>query len=134
MGIYLLFSLQQTQSPAAPEYDRVAVLAGAEGDGLWTISADSGSNRIRVIALTPPPAGDEKDYQLWQIKPDNAGVASVGLLSGKSGEIRHYDLTHPLSGSVAFAVSLEPAGGSPNPVPSGPVLYSGTITALESSI
>jgi len=134
LGVWLVFKLQQSPPETPNIYDSMTVIASEEGSGLWAITADSESNTIKVIALAPPAIDDSNDYQLWQIKPNDTGVNSVGLLPQNTGGVQEFSATFPISDSVAFAVSLEPAGGSPNPVPSGPVLYSGTITALDESI
>lgn len=70
------------------------------------------------------PAG--KDYQLWALR--GAGVASLGLI--KADERGYAVLRLENVGDAdtlgGFAVSLEAAGGSPNPAaPTGPVVMAG---------
>jgi anti-sigma-K factor RskA len=84
--------------------------------------------RTRAAVLTfenfAAPAG--KDYQLWALRPD--GVASLGLIkAGADGRatLRLENVGDPAT-LGGFAVSLEPAGGSPNPAaPTGPVVMAG---------
>jgi anti-sigma-K factor RskA len=73
-----------------------------------------------------PPSG--KDYQLWAIR---GGVPhDLGLIRADAAGL----VAIPLEGfgdpatTQAFAVSLEPKGGSPNPIaPSGPVVLIGPL-------
>lgn len=58
-----------------------------------------------------PPSGDPRS--LGVIAPDKATVVQRGKV---------------LEGTDAFAVTLEPAGGSPSGKPTGPVLYVGKLT------
>jgi anti-sigma-K factor RskA len=71
-----------------------------------------------VIALQDlplPPAG--KDYQLWVLDPNAPSPVSAGLITAA----RPFH-TDPISTqNPGFAISLEPAGGSPSPT--GPILF-----------
>jgi anti-sigma-K factor RskA len=71
---------------------------------------------------------DDKDYQLWAIRDDGTPV-SLGLLpkAGKISIALDLPALAAISRSELLAVSLEPLGGSPKPLSTGPVLYSGTL-------
>ncbi|MEO6167960.1 MAG: anti-sigma factor [Chitinophagales bacterium] len=58
-----------------------------------------------------PPAAADKQYQLWFIDP-KAGPVSAGVFDVKTGEIMKM-INAPAA--AAFAVTLEPRGGSINP-------------------
>ncbi|HUM46296.1 MAG TPA: anti-sigma factor [Chitinophagales bacterium] len=58
-----------------------------------------------------PPAAADKQYQLWFIDP-KAGPVSAGVFDVKTGEIMKM-VNAPAA--AAFAVTLEPRGGSVNP-------------------
>lgn len=68
-----------------------------------------------------PSAGEDRDYQLWAIGADGV-PRSLGLLRGES-------LTVPtdLQPGVTLAISLEPLGGAPGALPTGPVLASAVL-------
>lgn len=76
---------------------------------------------IRLAGGEAAPAG--LIHQLWLIEAPAAPV-SLGLLSAP--EIRHA-MAPPAEGAV-LAVSLEPAGGSPTGLPTGPVLVTGVVS------
>ncbi|HYM82118.1 MAG TPA: anti-sigma factor [Candidatus Limnocylindria bacterium] len=71
------------------------------------------------------------DYELWAIRGATPAPASLGLV--KADDTGHAVLRLENVGDPAtlgaFAVSLEPAGGSPNPAaPSGPVVMLGKVS------
>jgi len=70
------------------------------------------------------PAGEGADYQLWRIGADGV-PQSLGLVQGDLA------LALPaLAQGEVLAVSLEPAGGSPLPGPSGPVLLAAPLETM----
>lgn len=80
-----------------------------------------------VIVLDHIDVPSGKDLQLWAVRRD--GPASLGLVkAGPDGraELR-VERVGDLGSLDAFAVSLEPAGGSPEPGPSGPVVLVGRL-------
>ena len=70
------------------------------------------------------------DYQLWLI-PADGKPAPLGLLIGDGIQAMDLapELVRALDTRATLAVSLEPEGGSPTGLPTGPVLSSGKITA-----
>jgi anti-sigma-K factor RskA len=93
----------------------------SEGRVLW--SPDSRKAVFYARGLPRPPAG--KDYQLWLIAgstPQSEGVFPVD----EQGQATHVlpDLPDPAN-VTAFGVTLEPAGGRPQP--GGPLYLVGTV-------
>ena len=75
--------------------------------------------KIAVLHVSLPPEAADKDYQLWVIrdkKPVDAGVFQVRY-SGQDGAL--YKIDHLVETDKnhinAFAVTLEPKGGVPQP-------------------
>lgn len=85
-----------------------------------SVIADAGSLIFRSASA---PAPEAHGYQLWIIRAGQPH--SLGLLTGP--EIRVSQQFEP--GDV-LAVSLEPAGGSPTGLPTGPVLATAEIADL----
>lgn len=109
----------------------VSVIMSDDGQPLWLVQADFETERVRITALQPPAIGADEDFQLWQVLPEGRGVHPVALLpdsDGRSFESGVPDLARAFD---AFAVSMEPAGGSPEAVPTGAVLYQGTVVFTE---
>ena len=73
---------------------------------------------VALHNIPPPPAG--YDYQLWVLDPGALAPISAGLLAAGGGS-RNFMVTPPTTEKVGFAVSLESAGGRPEPT--GPILF-----------
>jgi anti-sigma-K factor RskA len=108
--------------------EQIAVLTGAQGPAV-VVSADARQRALTVRALAGAPAGHT--HELWIIA-GNQRPRSLGTMAA-AGTARlslPADLAASLDGAT-LAVSLEPAGGSPTGQPTGPVLYSGQIVAVN---
>jgi anti-sigma-K factor RskA len=70
---------------------------------------------VALQNLPNPPAGH--DYQLWVLDPSALAPVSAGIVTAS----RAFAVQPIHSGSPGFAVSLEPAGGRPEPT--GPILF-----------
>jgi anti-sigma-K factor RskA len=70
-----------------------------------------------------PSAPTDKSYQLWLV-PMNGAPISAGVFNPQNGEMSHMMMKLPAGVTAkAFAVSLEPAGGMPQPT--GPMILVG---------
>jgi anti-sigma-K factor RskA len=70
-----------------------------------------------------PSAPADKSYQLWLVPMSGAPI-SAGVFNPKNGEMSHMMMKLPAGVTAkAFAVSLEPAGGMPQPT--GPMVLVG---------
>lgn len=79
---------------------------------------------IHAFRLTPAPAG--RVYQLWLMK-DGKPIPSVTFNSGPDGRALVTAFELPAGGGFsAAAVTVEPAGGSPQPT--SPVIMFGTVS------
>ncbi len=113
----------------SPDTKVVRLAATPEGDPALAarVLFDPASRRAILVAEAFAP-GAERDFELWAITA--TGPASLGLVRADAGGravVRLEDVGDPTT-LAGFAVSLEPAGGSPNPrKPSGPVVMFGPI-------
>jgi anti-sigma-K factor RskA len=114
-----------------PEATMVVVLAGQDAKPALVASADRNGRLLTIKAVTPLSPGADRSLQLWAL-PATGNPRSLGLVPA-SGVAR---IALPVAaGTVlqdipALAVSLEPRGGSPTGLPTGPVLYSGPVQRL----
>lgn len=88
-----------------------------------SVSADGG-------ALVLKPLGDltleqGRALELWAV-PGKGAPRSLGLISAQQ-QATTLLRAHLLKDTAAFAVSLEPTGGSPTGAPTGPIVSAGTI-------
>lgn len=116
-------------------YTIVSVLSDEGGAQLWAIVADEQSGQVRAIALDPPTEQPTQSHQLWVVLPNNEGVESIGLLPYATGEIQTFNMNTEdallkLKSGEAFAISVEPAGGTSSPTPTGPVISSQVYTRI----
>ncbi|MDT7581032.1 MAG: hypothetical protein QOK35_2296 [Pseudonocardiales bacterium] len=94
---------------AAPDAAlRAGELTG--GGRVTVVVSDTEDAGVVVLADAPAP-GPDRAYQLWVL--DGITPISVGLLP--AGQSQATELIEGVRGRGAFAVSLEPAGGSPAP-------------------
>jgi anti-sigma-K factor RskA len=63
-----------------------------------------------------PPAGEDKDYEVWSVGDD--GAVSVGLMEPDPDGKARAQLVDDLDDASALAITVEPEGGSPSGQPS----------------
>ena len=74
----------------------------------------------------------DKAFELWML-PESGQPVSMGLLPVSGGSVSRAlpaGLLALLKQSKGIAVSIEPAGGSPTGLPTGPVVHTARIVAL----
>ena len=76
---------------------------------------------VLALARSGPAAGAANDYQLWAIGADGV-PRSLGLIRAEA-----LRLDAAVERGVTLAVSLEPLGGAPGAVPTGPVLAAAVL-------
>ena len=119
------------------------MLFGMPQPGALVVSLESKDSPVRFLAYYQP--GDDairfnavsgeaqvgKDYELWLIEGSNAPV-SLGILPDR-GQVRialPKNLADKMVDGTTLAVSLEPLGGSPTGVATGPVVAAGTARSI----
>jgi anti-sigma-K factor RskA len=115
--------------PAAPVVQAnapfVAVFQADDKQPAFIMSLDIETRQLTVRPVSAQGQAEGKTYQLW-IKADEIGPAprSLGLLANVANPIQkqiNYDpavIRH-----ATFGISVEPAGGSPTGVPTGPAIH-----------
>ena len=113
-----------------PTDPSVSVVVDAAGNSLWVARIYSDLERADITVATDPDPQLNNDYELWVIRDDGVPV-SMGLLpqSGERELTLSTNAIDALGRSELLAVSLEPPGGSPADVPTGPVLYTAALLA-----
>jgi anti-sigma-K factor RskA len=120
----------ETVIEPVPESVAVALINGDDGQPLWLTRIAPLSGELSVRVVNDDEARPDNDYELWALT--DAGVpVSLGLLpqAGERQLTLTTDALTALASSSTVAVSLEPPGGSPQPTPSGPVLYTAALLA-----
>jgi anti-sigma-K factor RskA len=112
----------------------VALLADAEHKAAWmlTLAKDNkGQPELRMATMSGVKPRDDKSYELWILPPDKSAPISVGLMPQQG---KHHRVVSEKVASLllegGLAVTLEPVGGAPNGIATGPVLYQGQLTQI----
>lgn len=122
---------QVVQSPTPPaQFRSVAALTQEGGTPALLVTYDPGSRKVLV---TPVNVGAHpgQSLELWAIGGEGM-PKSIGLMRDK-GATALERLAVDIQQDMTIAVSVEPRGGSPTGLPTGPVLYSGKMVSLSTS-
>jgi anti-sigma-K factor RskA len=119
---------QTAQAPAQLAARLVAVLQQEPTAPAFLLTVDPQSRTLVVRRVSATPE-DGRSYELWLIAKGAPTPKSLGLVGNDEFTQRSIpgNLDLATIRSASYAVSLEPAGGSPSGVPSGPVLFTGNI-------
>ncbi|RVV98635.1 hypothetical protein EKE94_06895 [Mesobaculum littorinae] len=126
----LIIVTQLTPPPTTTGPVYVAEVQATARDLVLNASIDS-SRSILTVARQSGTAGAGRDYELWVIPADGPAPLSLGLLDW-DGETRRpvpQEVVEALQGGT-FAVSDEPAGGSPTGAPTGEIVATAPLTTL----
>ena len=114
-----------------PEQTIVVLLAGPDAKPALVASADLNGRYLTVKAVTPVELAADRALELWAL-PEGGNPRSLGLVSAAG--VARVALPARAGAALAriptLAVSLEPKGGSPTGLPTGPVLYTGAVQRL----
>lgn len=119
-----------TFRPTEPE-PVVVVLAGQDARPALVASAARNSRTLVVKAISTVDVAADRSLELWAL-PEGQNPQPLGLVPATG--VGRVTLSGPaeavLANARALAVSLEPAGGSPTGLPTGPVLYTGAVQRM----
>lgn len=108
----------------------VASLAPQDSDVHYFVVYDARTSDIGLSHVTGARA-EGRDFELWVVEQGEA-PASLGIIP--VGSSVHLAVGEQLRGKIeagaAFAISLEPPGGSPTGQPTGPVVAAGALHTI----
>jgi anti-sigma-K factor RskA len=130
-----LAGLASRLNAVAPVPTHVGVLLDKDQRPMMTADLDLANGRLVLrLNMTPPRDFTAKTLEVWMVPPGGT-PRSLGLFpSERSGTATSLVLSHEIAEALVngrLAVSLEPSGGSTTGQPSGPVLFSGPIMAVN---
>lgn len=94
--------------------------------GFMVVTLPDGSITVKPTASVNVPAG--KELELWAEPPTAPKPASLGMLPATG---LHIAGPGPVEPNTKLMISLEPQGGAGGGQPTGPVLFSGTLSRVE---
>jgi anti-sigma-K factor RskA len=114
---------------SAPDWQGMAALAEANAAPLWQLQRTPDSARISIRTVGNVVLATDRNYELWILPDGGRNPVSLGLLP-RTGTLER-TLTAAqralLADAAQLAVSVEPAGGSPTGLPTGPVVIVASI-------
>jgi anti-sigma-K factor RskA len=124
----LLFGgLLLTQRSTVEQPTYVAVFSD-QTTPVWLLQAFEQARVLRASTINdrPEPAGSS--YELWMLQ-DGANPVSLGLIAGAGNTLLQLSAAQlaVLAQTSTLAVSVEPAGGSPTGLPTGPVIFTAPL-------
>jgi anti-sigma-K factor RskA len=119
--------------PSARPAQFVAVFQKDEQSPAFVMSVDTDKRTVTVRQVAAERLAD-KSYQLWIAAQPGAAPQSLGVL-----ETDDFTVKATLAGydpavinSATFGISLEPLGGSPTGLPTGPVIHAKLLQVTPS--
>lgn len=113
-------------APEAEPRIMVAALMPDTGPGMVSVTFDGRAGRMTVMPTRMDPGS--RTPELWMIpadgKPRSLGVIPAAKAATMAVPAAHRTM---LGAGVMLAVSLEPMGGSPTGLPTGPVVMKGKM-------
>lgn len=131
LALLILMALPGPEAPPADGTRMVVVMNDLKTrDPAMTASWEPGKPgkrvmRIRVIGHADMAPGTA--WELWMLPGEDQKPVSLGLITTHDAQtvIVPEPLAAKLDQAQGLAMSVEPAGGSPTGLPTGPVLYAG---------
>jgi anti-sigma-K factor RskA len=116
--------------PTAPDQPLIARLDVGGGQAGFVAAIDPARNGLTIVPASVTNV-NQRVLELWLIAPGEQ-PRSLGLI--EPGRAVHIslpaDMVRRVSVDATLAVSLEPPGGSPTGLPTGPVIANGKLTNL----
>ena len=109
----------------------MATLSGSAGQPNFVAAVTATGNTV-VIVPAALLTSDPRAFELWLIPTGETRPRSLGLIQpGQPIRLEiPSDLVGRLTPDATLAVSLEPPGGSPTGLPTGPVIAAGKLTNM----
>lgn len=118
----------KTTVAPTPSAQYVALLQKDSGSPAFILTVDGTTKNftVRRVGATPEPG---KSYELWLVSDKLQRPRSLGVIGGNDFTMR------PVLGSydtdtvnkATYAVTVEPEGGSPTGVATGPIVFTGKL-------
>ena len=112
-----------TRAPPRPA-QLAMVLPDRPGEGGWLVEiGDRGELHVRASGALSRAA--DRDYELWALAQGATKPVPLGLMPVTASTVIKADRLP--TKKYQLLVSLEPKGGSPTGLPTGPVMYAGEV-------
>jgi len=103
----------------------LAVLSDSNGTPGFIATRGERAGEVAVDPVRPEELAPQKSFELWAIA--GGPPKPLGLVSATPGKPLLVPASSAVAAGTVLAVSLEPEGGSPTGLPTGPVLFQGKV-------
>ncbi|NEW89198.1 anti-sigma factor [Rhodopseudomonas sp. WA056] len=112
--------------PIPPQYVAVLQKSGDAPAFILTVDAGTKTFTVRRVAATPEPG---KSYELWLVSDKLQKPRSLGVIGGHDFTVNPVlsSFDPELVNQATYAVTVEPEGGSPTGVATGPIVFTGKL-------
>lgn len=119
-------------APGLPGRDGTTLIAVLQSDQptpAWFVEARLDAAEVQIRPLQGLMVETDRDLELWAIIGPDRTPLSLGILAREkpTNIAITTDLSEVLRDGITLAVSLEPMGGSPSGLPTGPVIFTGSL-------
>lgn len=129
--VIVLATLLVTRQPEENIASTVAVLADGKSQPAmvvtWLAQSTPSRQHLKIKMLAAPALPPGKSFELWMLPGGSAAPVSLGVIGTDPTQTIAVTSSagKMLTTIAAMAISVEPAGGSPTSLPTGPVILSG---------
>jgi anti-sigma-K factor RskA len=115
-------------TPPVPSDRFVAVLQQEPMAPAFLVTVDPQARTLTVRRVSATPEAG-RSYELWLLSSKSPNPRSLGVVGAEEFTTRPIPAGFDVEGmrGAGYAVSLEPAGGSPSGTPTGPILFTGSM-------
>jgi hypothetical protein len=116
----------EVPTPAPAEF--VAVLQRDPFSPAFVLTFDL-NRRLLTVRTVGAERQAGRSYELWLVSDKHPTPRSLGVIGNEQFTQRHTPAEYDAAtiNAATYAVSIEPEGGSPTGVPTGPVVYTGKL-------
>jgi anti-sigma-K factor RskA len=120
--------IRQDMARRAEPSNYVAVLQKDAASPAFLVEVDLHSRQLTVRPVAAEPQAG-RSYELWMIHDKLGGAKSLGVVADQGFTVRSALASYDpeVVESATFAVTLEPAGGSPTGAPTSAPLWTGKL-------
>jgi anti-sigma-K factor RskA len=124
------FNLAQPRPDVAGLTTQLVAALEEEGSNVKFVALYDGSGNVRLTALSGE-AVPQKDFELWAIQGGNNPI-SMGIIpvDHRSEVTISPDVMAGWGEGSVLAITLEPKGGAPGGIPTGPIVAKGAVTRI----
>lgn len=126
-GFAVVAFLPRNPIAVAPHPVAIAALAPLSAAGPAFLVRVAADGALDIAPVQPASVPTGRDLELWALPQGATRPVPLGVLPVTGERLAASRLTAP---GGKLLISLEPKGGSPTGLPTGPVLYGGVITPL----